>query len=131
MHLRRDLKKWCIIFILYTAIVFTVLLVSRFLIGGNTKVNNVFGLFILSLGSAFLPCIGGYFEKFTFVSVYSLSVIVGLIYALYVAVKDIAPGWGDLTSIIGYLVIVVIGIIIGCVAEIVYMIFKHYNGTDD
>jgi hypothetical protein len=44
---------------------------------------------------------------------------------LYVVLGDITPGWGDLTSMIGYLFIVIIGAILSALAEIIIYFVKR------
>ena len=46
----------------------------------------------------------------------------------YVVLGNTAPGWGDLTSIVGYLFMVGVGAIVGLVTELVlYFIKKNKN----
>ncbi len=122
----RHSKKWFILFIVYTSLVLVVFLFSKILLGGDALRRGIQGILLLSIGSSLLPCIGGYLGKRIFFIVYTFSVIVGMIYALYTIIADTSPGWGDLTSIIGYLFIIGIGFIVAANAELAnYFIQKR------
>jgi hypothetical protein len=116
---RFKLNKWIIVFILYTIILFAGLLITRFIIGSEVKGRYLFHLAAMSLGSAILPSIGGYLGKRVFFLLSSLADLIGLLYAFYVALGNVAPGWGDLTSIIGYLFIVILGAVIALIIEVI------------
>ncbi|HWT76316.1 MAG TPA: hypothetical protein VN258_16575 [Mobilitalea sp.] len=117
-------KGWIIIFICYAVIIFAALFITRVLISSEYLSSSIPGMVIISLCSALIPCIGGYFGRQIFFTVYSLAVIIGISYALYIAIGDTAPGWGTLTSIIGYLFIVFFGIVIGFIGETIYSLIR-------
>lgn len=117
-------KSWLIVFIIYTIIIFAALIATRILITSDYLVDSIPGLLLLSLCSALLPSIAGYFGKHIFFIIYSLAAIIGIIYAFYVAIGDIAPGWGTLTSIIGYLFILFFGIVVAFIGETIYSLMK-------
>lgn len=117
-------SKWIIVFIVYTILIFAALLITRFILGKDSPGKSILGLIVLSLSSAFIASIGGYLGRRLFFWIYSASVLLGLFYTFYVVLGDIAPGWGDLTSMIGYLFIVLGGIVIACIVEIISFIIK-------
>lgn len=112
-------KNWIWILILYTIIIFTSFLITRVILGSEVIGRYLIGILIISLGSAFLPCIGGYLGKRIFFIIASLSIMTGILYMFYVVIGDISPGWGDLTSLIGYLFIDVIGTALALIIEVV------------
>ena len=118
-------SRWWIIFILYFIIIFAALLGSRLLITNDYIMGSIPGILVLSICSALPPSIAGYFKKKVFFVIFSISILVGLIYAFYVALGDIAPGWGTLTSIIGYLFFVGIGLIIALIVETLLTLIKY------
>ncbi|MBX4262569.1 hypothetical protein KTC96_07605 [Clostridium estertheticum] len=42
----------------------------------------------------------------------------------YIAMVNTSPGWGDLTSIIGYLFIIIVGTILALVTEVLSYFIK-------
>ncbi|MFT4146939.1 MAG: hypothetical protein QM644_21065 [Mobilitalea sp.] len=118
-------SRWWIICILYFIVIFAALLVSRLLITNDYIMGSIPGILVISLCSALPPSIAGYFEKKIFFILFSISILLGLIYAFYVALGDIAPGWGTLTSIIGYLFFVGIGLIVALIAETLSLLLKY------
>lgn len=118
-------KNWLIIFIFYMLIVFLALLVTRLLIGHGVVTGGIQGILVLSLCSALIPCIGGYFGKQIFFIFFSISVVIGILYAFYSIIANIAPGWGDLTSLFGYVFIIAIGLIVALNAELILLYNKN------
>ena len=118
-------SKWINVFILYTIVVFISFLSTRLILG-----SDIFGMYILSLigisvGSALIPCVGGYLGKRMFFIIYTLCAIIGILYMFYVVTGNTAPGWGDLTSIVGFLFMVAVGIGLALVTEIVIYFVKR------
>ena len=117
-------KKWIVVFILFTVVVFIGLLTTRVLFGSTLSNQSIMSFLLISIVSALIPSIGGFLGKQVFYSIFTLSTIVGILYMFYVVLGNTAPGWGDLTSIIGYLFIVGIGAVLALVTEIVYYFIK-------
>ncbi|MGE6489196.1 hypothetical protein [Paenisporosarcina sp. NPDC076898] len=118
--------QWIGIFILYTVIIFISLLATRVLFGSELSNPSIISLLIISKVSALIPSIGGFLGKRIFFIIYTVSTIVGMLYMFYVVLGNTAPGWGDLTSIIGYLFIVGVGAVLALVTEVVsYFVKKN------
>ena len=121
-------KKWILIFLIYVIVVFLSFLITRLVLGSDVSGRYLLGLMIMSMSSAFIPCIAGFLGKLVFFIVDTIFIVLGILYMLYVVLGNTAPGWGDLTSIIGYLFIVLFGVIIAAVAEIIsYFVSKGNN----
>jgi hypothetical protein len=117
--------QWIGIFISYILIVFGCMIFTRMRLSNEISGDILLRLFILSLVTAFFPCIVGYFGRKIFFLLYTLSVIAGILYMFYVVLGDVTPGWGDLTSMIGYLFIVIIGALISAITEIIVYYVKR------
>ncbi len=117
-------NRWISVFIFYSIVIFTTFIITRVILNSKMSGGYISIMLFLSLGSALLPCIAGYFGKRIFFNIYSLSAFVGILYMLYVVIGNTSPGWGDLTSLIGYMFIVGIGIIIAFVSEVVFYVIK-------
>ena len=117
-------NQWIGVFILYTVVIFIGLLTTRVLFGSDILGRSIISLLIISIASALIPNIGGFLGKWIFFSIYTLSAIVGILYMFYVVLSNTAPGWGDLTSIIGYLFIVGVGTVLALVTEVVSYFIK-------
>lgn len=117
-------KKWIGVFIFYAVVVFISLLATRFILGSEIVGNYIFGMLIISIGTALIPCIGGFLGRQMFFKVYTFSAAIGIIYMFYVVLGNTAPGWGDLTSIVGYLFMVGVGTIVAFVSELVIYFIK-------
>lgn len=117
-------KKWIGVFIFYTIVVFISLISTRFILGSEIVGDYIFGMVTISLGSALIPCIGGFWGRQMFFKVYTFSAAVGILYMFYVVLGNTAPGWGDLTSIVGYLFMVGVGAIVGLVTELAIYFIK-------
>jgi len=117
-------KYWYFILFCYTIIVFIGIIVTRIIVNTQLSFQLVLGSIILALISGLIPSIAGFWGRRVFYSVFTCINIAALFYMFYVVTMNTSPGWGDLTSIIGYLFIVILGFIIALVSEIVYFFLK-------
>jgi hypothetical protein len=112
-------NKWLGVFLLYILVVLISFIATRVILDRTLSVDYVVRLLIISLGSAILPCLCGYFGKRVFFLVYTLSVIIGIVSMFYIVIADTSPGWGDLSSIVSYVLIIGIGILLALIAEVI------------
>ena len=117
-------NNWVGVFIFYALVIFIGLLTSRFVLGSEFFVRYILAMLLIAIVSALIPCIGGFLGKRIFFIIYTLSVIVGILYMFYVVLGNTAPGWGDLTSIVGYLFIVVVRAVLALVTEVIIYFAK-------
>jgi hypothetical protein len=117
-------SRWLVVFLIYTMVIFISLLSTRLLLGSEIVPRNIWGFVILSTGSALIPSLGGFLGKRIFFLIYTIASIIGILYMFYVVIGNTAPGWEDLTSIIGYLFIVVIGFVLAIVSELIRYVVK-------
>jgi hypothetical protein len=118
-------NNWIGVFIFYALVIFICLLTSRFILGSEFFVSNILAMLLLAMVSALIPCIGGFLGKRIFFKIYTLSVIVGILYMFYVVLGNTSPGWGDLTSIVGYLFIVGVGAVLALATEVIIYFVKQ------
>jgi len=117
-------NKWISVYIFYTIAILIGLLITRVILGSDMSGGYIFNQLIISMVSALIPCIGGFLGRRKFFIVNTLSIIVGILYMFYVVVGNTALGWGDLTSIVGYLFIVGIGFVLALLVEIINYLGK-------
>lgn len=117
-------NQWMWIFILYTVITFISLLTTRVLFGSDILDRSIISLLMIAIVTSIMPSIAWILGKRIFFNIYTVSTIVGISYLFYVVLGNTAPGWGDLTSIVGYLFIVGVGAFIAFVAEVVRTVVK-------
>lgn len=118
-------NRWIWAFILYTIIIFTGLLTTRFILGSEIFVKYILSLLLISMVSALIPCISGFLGKRVFFIIYTFCTIVGILYMFYVVLGNTAPGWGDLTSIVGLLFMASVGAASGIVVEVILYFVKR------
>lgn len=118
-------NQWIGVFIFYTLVIFIGLLTTRFILGSEIFIKYILSLLLISLGSALIPCIGGFLGKRMFFIIYTFCAIIGILYMFYVVLGNTAPGWGDLTSIVGLLFMVGVGAALGLVTEIIIYFVKR------
>ncbi|MDF2540528.1 MAG: putative rane protein [Herbinix sp.] len=118
-------RLWIIVFFIYTFLVFLSLLLTRVILDSDTFGGYLFTLIFIAVASSLFPCIGGYFGKRIYFLISTVAVILGVLYMFYVVIGNVSPGWGDLTSIIGYLYIIGIGAILGFITEVVLYFIKR------
>lgn len=94
------------------------------MLASELLVRPILGLLIISVVSGLIPCIGGFLGKWIFFIIYTLCTIVAIIYMFYIVMVNTSPGWGDLTSIIGYLFIIIVGTVLALVTEVLSFFIK-------
>ena len=117
-------NQWIGIFIPYTVFILIGLLTTRGLFGADIWDRSIIGLLIISIVSSIIPSIAWFLGKRIFFIIYTVATIVGIIYMFVVVLGNTSPGWGDLTSVIGYLFIVGIGAVLALTTEIVRSVVK-------
>lgn len=117
-------KSWYFIILCYTIIIFIGIIITRFMVGTTLSLTMALSTLILSLISALVPCLAGFWGRHVFYSVFACINLIALLYMFYIVISDATPGWGDLTSIIGYLFILVVGFGIALISDIIYYIRK-------
>lgn len=118
-------NQWIGVFIFYTLIIFISLLTTRFILGSEIFGKYILSLLLISLVSALIPCIGGFLGRRIFFIVYTFCTLAGVLYMFYVVLGNTAPGWDDLTSIVGLLFMAGVGAILGLVVEGAIYIVKR------
>jgi hypothetical protein len=121
----KNSRKWFLLFLIYAVVIFLAFLATKLRLGDGALNRGLKGILIISVFTSLVPCIGGYMGKRIFFTCYTISVIIGLAYSVYAVFADIAPGWSELTSIIGYLFIVGIGFIVAANAELISFFLKN------
>ena len=120
-------KRWLSVFVIYTIIIMIGLLVTRALLGSDIFIRYVLFMLIISIVTAVFPVTGGYFGKKMFFVVTTISIAVGIIYMFYVVLGNTEPGWGDLSSIVGFLLIIGVGSGLGLAAEAGIYLIRQQN----
>lgn len=113
----RKSVKWIGIFIVYLIAIAAAIFITRIILKSNLLGGYILNLIIISLGSALIPCIGGFLGKRAFFLIYTIFALFGIIYMFYLVLTNKTSGWGDLASIIGYLFIIGIGTAISLLVE--------------
>ncbi len=109
-------KKWLYHGIGIFLITFFALLVNAVLLAIlSVETSIIYAL--VSLFVALAISGGGYLGAKTYFYTALFFNIIGIIYMLYISINQAAEGWSDLVSMISYFFIMVIGILIGLVAE--------------
>lgn len=118
--------KWIYYIISVLIINYSALLLSRVIQSTKIDLKNILGFAILSaiISLISFSCYWG-IKYFTLV--FLLSDLAGLVYLFFIVLSKASGGWSDLTSIIGYMVIICFGIIAGITAEVIFRLVKRKN----
>lgn len=101
----------------YSTILYAVLLFAHALLRSQFTARSLFGLASLALVSALVAGLGFWLEGKLFFPIYSASLAVSAVYVFYVAICNATPGWGELTSLVGFMLIASSGMVLGLAAE--------------
>lgn len=110
---------WGWVLVCYTVFIFSFLVLAQWILQTEFTTRSYISFAIIAVISGFIVCFGGFWgAKFYFV-ITSLSALAGMVYMMYIVIFNVSPGWGDITSIIGYLFCLAIGAGIGIVIELI------------
>lgn len=123
----RRSKSWIWICTVHAILVCAALLASRAVLHIQMSMQAGASLFIIAVSLALIACVGGWLGGRLFFSCSAAGSLIGAAYMLYVSVFDASPGWSDLASLIGFMVISAVGISAGLVAELVRFLIKRKN----
>lgn len=117
-------NKWIVVCVIYTLLVFASFIINRILIQTFSLTNETIRLLLFSVIIAIPPCLAGYFGQQLFFYIYSIFTFLGIVYMMYIVYAKVSPGWEDLTSIISFITIVLIGFIVAFITQLIYFIVK-------
>jgi len=118
--------KWIYFIISVLIINYSALLLSRVIQSTKIDLKNILGFAILSAIISLIS-FSGYWGIKYFTLVFLLSDLAGIVYLFFIVLSKASGGWSDLTSIIGYMVIICFGIIAGITAEVIFRLVKRKN----
>lgn len=117
-------KKLGYVFLGYWLLVFVLLVGTRFAVGASIDVRMVSVLGVIALIVSLLPCVGTYLKAKLFVYIYSLFQVMGILYMYVVILLDVTPGWSDITSLLNYFMITVIGFMVAIFSQVISTIMS-------
>ena len=123
----KNMHSWKWAFAILSLIIFAVLVLSHFILKSELSLI-VLGFFALIavLSSAFV-CVGGSLGYKIYYTVSIISLIIGLLYTLYVAIFNASDGFSDITSILIYIILFSVGIVIGSIAQFSRFLYYKYK----
>jgi hypothetical protein len=108
----------------YAAILYAVLLLCHAVFRSGFSFRSLIGLASIAAVVAMAAGLGFWLEGKLFFPIFTGCLVIGMLYMLYVAVFNSAPGWGDMASLFGFAAIVLIGLGAGLSAEFVKYLLK-------
>lgn len=117
-------RQWYVVAAFLFFFFFCSLIASRLLLSIKLDFKQLVGFGIIPFILSCIVGISGFFGKKTFVVVCSSFSTIGIVYGLFISFTRMHDGWGDLTSIISFLVISAFGIVVGMIAEVIRPLFK-------
>lgn len=115
-------RRWARVWAVYFAVILAFLFLSQLILRADFSGSSVWSLIMMAVFSAFITCLGGFLGGRFYFLICSLGIFFGIIYLMYTAIANPSLGWGDLTSIIGFLLWLVVSLVIGILAELVFFI---------
>ena len=117
-------SKWVLILAGYAALVFSTILFTQNILHIEPTIKSSTAFIIIGIGSSAIASLGGFLGAKIYFYFSAGGALLGLIYMLYIAIFNASPGWGDLTSIVGYFTFAISGLGIGVVSETVMFFIK-------
>lgn len=116
-------KKWTWVFGGSFIVIFAIVLICQLIITSRFTLNLLLGAAAISLLCSLVLCFGGFLGGRLFFLISALGTALGLLYMLYISIFNVAAGWGDLVSIIGFGVFFSYSAALGIIAETIYYIY--------
>lgn len=115
---------WGWILACYSVFAFTFLILSQLILYTGLTARSYISFLLIAVSSALIVCLGGFLGAKIYFILTSLSAFIGIVYMMYIAIFNVSPGWGDITSIIGFVFCLAIGVGIGIVVEFVLWLMR-------
>jgi hypothetical protein len=117
--------RWVWVLIVYTFVVYVMLFASQYFYKLQITPQAIASLGVLAFASALLACTGGWLGARVHFLFATAGALAGAIYSLLIVILDASPGWADLTSLAGFIILNVIGIAAGLIGELVWFFIKR------
>jgi len=114
--------KWLYVFILVFIVNLIAMSAVQKLSNNALEIYIVFRFVLVTLIIGAIACLG-YFGLRAFSYIFLISNVIGLGYMFFIAFSG-RNGWKDLSSIIGFLCILLIGVVIGMITQITLWLLK-------
>lgn len=108
----------------YSTILYAVFLFAHAVLKSQFTARSLLGLASLAFVAALVAGLGFWLEGRLFFLIYSSSLAASILYILYVVIRNATPGWGELTSLVGFMLIASSGMVIGLAAEFIRYLLK-------
>ncbi len=114
-------SKW--VYVLGLVFIFNLatLLISRTLLGQAMTIQNTGAFIGISFLVGLIACIG-YFGLEVFSLMVLAGNLMGIVYLFYIILFNASPGWNDLTSLIGLLYFIAMGVVFGIMMQFIYLL---------
>ena len=116
--------RWIYILIGTFIINISALLLSRVVLNIEINFRNVIGFAIISIIVSVIAS-AGYFRIRKFSLTFIIVDIIGICYLFFTVISGKSTGWADLTSVIGFMVLLVFGVCAGIIAELIFWIVRR------
>lgn len=116
--------RWIYILIGTFIINISALLLSRVVLNIEINFRNVIGFAIISIIVSVIAS-AGYFGIRKFSLTFIIVDIIGICYLFFTVISGKSTGWADLTSVIGFMVLLVFGVCAGIIAELIFWIVRR------
>lgn len=121
-------RQWFTVGVLIFIINFCLLLVGRFQLGVTLDVTMVIGFAVIALLTSLITFMG-YFGLDVLAKVAILSNALGLTYMIYITTTNASDGWSDLTSLIAFLYMLIMGMLVGIFLQIIKSIYNNFGNN--
>lgn len=111
-------SQWSWIGLIFALIIFSLIILAQTMLNSVLTARSISSFGIIALVTAMIGSMVGYLGGKLFFSIYAIGAFLGVLYMLYIAAFNTSPGWGDLTSLIGFIFILAVGAAGGLAAEV-------------
>ncbi|MBM7581852.1 membrane-associated HD superfamily phosphohydrolase [Caldicoprobacter guelmensis] len=120
-------RKWLVVLAVLFVLTFVLFIIFKVVLHADITQKNILGFSILSALVSLVITTGGFLGFKVYFCISTASNVLGLLYMLYIAVDQSAPGWTDLVAIMAYMFIMGIGVLGGIVVQALVGLIKKYK----
>lgn len=108
----------------YATILYAVMLLCHAVFRGGFTFRSMVGLASYAMLASIAAGLGFWLNRKLFFSLFSSGLACGAVYMLVVLIFNTAPGWSDAASLLGFSLVVFLGMVMGISAEYVKYLLK-------
>ncbi len=127
INIKKLSPLWLVVLIVYSLIIYLSVILSQVIAGTTMSPVAHIGFAIISFIIAITVCIGGFLGRKIYFRIFSLGILIGIIYMLFTVIFKYTKGWSDIVSVLNFITVVAISFGASVVLDAAIYIYSRFK----